>query len=237
MPANKRRIFSPREGQRRIFELPSPISDALAPTRQYQALFRARDHRTLRRAVHLLSWRSRLISVRKPANIEQPRGLPRDTRLLRAGSRLDGSSAARPRSLHSNRIGRHQQSRLASEDLPRLLNHTPPLPACSSEKLPTGHDARWIAANFAKLPSALSVRRVTQVIVPKPSEMYQIKGSGPSEVAMKGVAADLDKIDEALVTYDLPDEALEAAARVDGRPAITAGYCATASNAWYCLPY
>ena len=54
---------------------------------------------------------------------------------------------------------------------------------------------------------------------------------------MKGVAADLDKIDEALVTYDLPDEALEAAARVDGQPAITVGYCATASNAWYCLPY
>jgi dienelactone hydrolase len=48
---------------------------------------------------------------------------------------------------------------------------------------------------------------------------------------------DLDKIDEALVTYDLSDEALEAAARVDGRPAITVGYCATASSAWYCLPY
>lgn len=42
---------------------------------------------------------------------------------------------------------------------------------------------------------------------------------------------DLDKIDEALMTYDLSDEALEAAARVDGRLAITIGYCATASSA------
>jgi hypothetical protein len=50
-------------------------------------------------------------------------------------------------------------------------------------------------------------------------------------------AADLDRIDQALVIYDFSDEALEAAARVDGRPAITVGYCATASNAWYCLPY
>ncbi len=46
-----------------------------------------------------------------------------------------------------------------------------------------------------------------------------------------------ENVDEALMTYDLSDEALEAAARVDGRPAITAGYCATASNAWYCLPF
>jgi hypothetical protein len=48
---------------------------------------------------------------------------------------------------------------------------------------------------------------------------------------------DLDKIDECLMTYDLSDEALEAAARADGWLAITIGYCATASNAWYCLPY
>jgi hypothetical protein len=54
---------------------------------------------------------------------------------------------------------------------------------------------------------------------------------------MKDDAAVLDKIDEALITYDLSDEALEAAARVDGSPAITIGCCATASNAWYCLPY
>ncbi len=54
---------------------------------------------------------------------------------------------------------------------------------------------------------------------------------------MKVDAADVDKIDEALMTYDLSDEALEAAARVDGRPAITVGYCATASNAWYCMPF
>jgi hypothetical protein len=54
---------------------------------------------------------------------------------------------------------------------------------------------------------------------------------------MKNDPADLYQIDEALMTYDLSDEALEGAARVDGRPAITIGYCATASNAWYCLPY
>ena len=54
---------------------------------------------------------------------------------------------------------------------------------------------------------------------------------------MKDDAADLNKIDEALMAYDLSDEALEAAARVDGRLAITVGYCATASSAWYCLPY
>ncbi len=48
---------------------------------------------------------------------------------------------------------------------------------------------------------------------------------------------DLDKIDEALSTNDLSDEALEAAARVDGRPAMTIGYCATAGTAWYCLPF
>jgi hypothetical protein len=38
---------------------------------------------------------------------------------------------------------------------------------------------------------------------------------------------DLDKIDEA---YDLSDEALEAAARVDGVQAVTIGYCATAGR-------
>jgi hypothetical protein len=54
---------------------------------------------------------------------------------------------------------------------------------------------------------------------------------------MKDDAADLDRIDQGLMTYDLSDETLEAAARVDGGPAITVGYCATASSAWYCLPY
>ena len=48
---------------------------------------------------------------------------------------------------------------------------------------------------------------------------------------------DLDKIDQALMTYDLSDEVLEAAARVDGVQAITIGYCATASSAWYCMPF
>ena len=48
---------------------------------------------------------------------------------------------------------------------------------------------------------------------------------------------DLDKIDEALMTYDLSDEALEAAARVDGGRAITFGACATASPSWYCMPF
>jgi len=48
---------------------------------------------------------------------------------------------------------------------------------------------------------------------------------------------DLDRIDEALMTYVLSDEALEAAARVDGARAMTVGYCATAANAWYCLPF
>jgi len=53
---------------------------------------------------------------------------------------------------------------------------------------------------------------------------------------MNDGVADLDKIDEPLTTYDLADEVLEAAARVDGGLAITIGYCATASTAWYCLP-
>ena len=54
---------------------------------------------------------------------------------------------------------------------------------------------------------------------------------------MQDAVADLDIIDESLMTCDLADEALEAAARVDGGPAITIGYCATASTSWYCLPY
>jgi hypothetical protein len=48
---------------------------------------------------------------------------------------------------------------------------------------------------------------------------------------------DLYKIDEALMTYDLSDKTLEAAARVDGGRAITFVYCATAASAWYCLPF
>jgi dienelactone hydrolase len=54
---------------------------------------------------------------------------------------------------------------------------------------------------------------------------------------MKDGVADLDKNDELLTSCDLADEALEAAARVDGVRAITYGYCATASTSWYCLPY
>jgi dienelactone hydrolase len=54
---------------------------------------------------------------------------------------------------------------------------------------------------------------------------------------MKDNIADLGKNDEPLMTYDLSDEALEAAARVDGVRAVTIGYCATASTSWYCLPY
>jgi dienelactone hydrolase len=54
---------------------------------------------------------------------------------------------------------------------------------------------------------------------------------------MKDGVADLDKIDEALMTCDLADEVLEAAARVDGARAVTVGYCATASSSWYCLPF
>jgi len=54
---------------------------------------------------------------------------------------------------------------------------------------------------------------------------------------MKDDTGNLDRIDEALMTCDLSDEALEAAARVDGGPAMTVGYCATAANAWYCLPF
>jgi hypothetical protein len=48
---------------------------------------------------------------------------------------------------------------------------------------------------------------------------------------------DLDKIDEGIMTYDLSDEVLEAAARADGVQAVTIGYCATAASAWYCLPF
>jgi hypothetical protein len=54
---------------------------------------------------------------------------------------------------------------------------------------------------------------------------------------MTDATGNLDRIDEALMTYDLSDEALEAAARVDGRLAVTIGYCATASSAWYCMPF
>jgi hypothetical protein len=54
---------------------------------------------------------------------------------------------------------------------------------------------------------------------------------------MKDDAADLDIIDQALMIYDLSDEALEAAARVDGVQAVTVGYCATAGSVWYCLPF
>ena len=50
-------------------------------------------------------------------------------------------------------------------------------------------------------------------------------------------SGNLNKIDEALMTCDLADEVLEAAARVDGVRAVTVGYCATASSSWYCLPF
>jgi len=59
----------------------------------------------------------------------------------------------------------------------------------------------------------------------------------PLESAMKDNIGDLDTIDEALMTCVFSDEALEAAARVDGARAMTVGYCATAANAWYCLPF
>jgi len=67
--------------------------------------------------------------------------------------------------------------------------------------------------------------------------MYQTGGSGSSEVVMKDDDADLATIDQALMTCDVSDEALEAVARVDGVRAVTVGYCATASNAWYCMPF
>jgi hypothetical protein len=54
---------------------------------------------------------------------------------------------------------------------------------------------------------------------------------------MKRYPADLYQIDEALMTDDLSDEALEAAAHVDGGQAITFGACATASPSWYCMPF
>ena len=54
---------------------------------------------------------------------------------------------------------------------------------------------------------------------------------------MNDGVADLDKIDEPLMTCDLADEVLEGVARVDGVRAVTIGYCATASTAWSCLPY
>jgi len=63
-------------------------------------------------------------------------------------------------------------------------------------------------------------------------------GLKSSEFAMKDDAADLRKIDQTLMTADdFSDEALEAAARIDGGRAITVGYCATASSAWYCMPF
>ena len=45
--------------------------------------------------------------------------------------------------------------------------------------------------------------------------------------------ANLDETDQALIANDLSDEALEAAASGDGRPAITWAYC---SNYWTCWP-
>jgi len=63
-------------------------------------------------------------------------------------------------------------------------------------------------------------------------------GLESSEFVMKDDAADLRKIDQTLMTADdFSDEALEAAARIDGGRAITVGYCATASSAWYCMPF
>ena len=56
-------------------------------------------------------------------------------------------------------------------------------------------------------------------------------------MTMKNDPADLDQIDKTLITSDLSDEVLEAAAHVDGIQAVTIGYCATASSSWYCLPY
>jgi hypothetical protein len=55
--------------------------------------------------------------------------------------------------------------------------------------------------------------------------------------AMMDDTGDFAKIDEDLVTYDLSDETLEAAAGVDDGRAITFVYCATAASAWYCLPF
>jgi dienelactone hydrolase len=73
--------------------------------------------------------------------------------------------------------------------------------------------------------------------VPEAVQDVPIRESGSSEVAVKDDAADLDKIDQALMAYDLSDDALEAAASIDGGRAITVGYCATAGSAWYCLPF
>jgi dienelactone hydrolase len=95
------------------------------------------------------------------------------------------------------------------------------------------------AAGEARLSSA-NRRALTlcdERHMPKPPKMQQIRGPEASEVAMKNDPADLDRIDEAVMTCDLSDEALEAAARVDGGRAMTVGYCATASNAWYCMPF
>lgn len=59
-------------------------------------------------------------------------------------------------------------------------------------------------------------------------------GSESLEVAMKNDAADLDKIDDVLMTTNFSDEVLEAAARVDSGRAVTLGYCTTR---WYCMPF
>lgn len=50
---------------------------------------------------------------------------------------------------------------------------------------------------------------------------------------MTSDATDLDETGEALITNDLSDETLEAAASGDGRRAITWAYC---SNYWTCWP-
>jgi hypothetical protein len=50
---------------------------------------------------------------------------------------------------------------------------------------------------------------------------------------MNGDPSDLDEIAETLITFDFSDEALEAAASVDGGRAITWAYC---SNYWTCWP-
>jgi hypothetical protein len=62
------------------------------------------------------------------------------------------------------------------------------------------------------------------------------RGSNLWSSAMMDDIGDLDKIDDALMTY-VSDEALEAAARVDGIQAVTVGYCTTAGTSWYCLPF
>jgi dienelactone hydrolase len=48
---------------------------------------------------------------------------------------------------------------------------------------------------------------------------------------------DLDDGAALTTATDFRDEELEAAARLDGARAMTVGYCATGSTAWYCLPF